>query len=157
MDFSKLVFSKKENTLESELTKSDKQFMELLNALEKIKKDTKKRKFQEWLNYDISDLMFNQKTTFYVKDAINELIKTVNDNLTLYGYTIKDQKHLETRLHHLYIDCKNKMSDYEDYEDISKEEIIKTVTIEEFLENDKTREILEQEHFFKYEIEMEKK
>ena len=49
------------------------------------------------------------------------------------------------------------MSDYEDYEDISKEEIIKTVTIEEFLENDKTREILEQEHFFKYEIEMEKK
>ena len=92
MDFSKLVFSKKENTLESELTKSDKQFMELLNALEKIKKDTKKRKFQEWLNYDISDLMFNQKTTFYVKDAINELIKTVNDNLTLYGYTIKDQK-----------------------------------------------------------------
>ena len=45
------------------------------------------------------------------------------------------------------------MSDIEDYEDISKEEIIKMITVEEFLENKKTREILEQEHFFKYEIQ----
>ena len=49
------------------------------------------------------------------------------------------------------------MSDIEDYEEISKEEIIKMITVEEFLENKKTREILEEEHFFKYEIELEKK
>lgn len=49
------------------------------------------------------------------------------------------------------------MSDMEDYQDISKEEIIKSLTVEDFLENDKTYELLEQEHFFKYEIVMEKK
>lgn len=49
------------------------------------------------------------------------------------------------------------MSDMEDYQDISKEEIIKSFTIEDFLENKKTREILKDEHLFKYEIEMEKK
>ena len=92
MDFSKLNFINNEETLDSKTEKSDKQFMELLNALEKVKKDAKKRKFQEWLNYDISELMYNQNTPFYIKDAINELLATVNTKLTLYGYTIKDQK-----------------------------------------------------------------
>lgn len=92
MDFSKLNFINNEETLDSKTEKSDKQFMELLNALEKVKKDAKKRKFQEWLNYDISELMYNQDTPFYIKDAINELLTTVNTKLTLYGYTIKDQK-----------------------------------------------------------------
>ena len=92
MDFSKLNFINNEETLDSKTEKSDKQFMELLNALEKVKKDAKKRKFQEWLNYDISELMYNQATPFYIKDAINELLETVNTKLTLYGYTIKDQK-----------------------------------------------------------------
>ena len=92
MDFSKLNFINNEETLDSKTEKSDKQFMELLNALEKVKKDAKKRKFQEWLNYDISELMYNQATPFYIKDAINELLATVNTKLTLYGYTIKDQK-----------------------------------------------------------------
>ena len=92
MDFSKLNFINNEDTLDSKTEKSDKQFMELLNALEKVRKDAKKRKFQEWLNYDISELMYNQNTTFYIKDAINELLATVNTKLTLYGYTIKDQK-----------------------------------------------------------------
>ena len=92
MDFSKLNFINNEDTLDSKTEKSDKQFMELLNALEKVKKDAKKRKFQEWLNYDISELMYNQDTPFYIKDAINELLTTVNTKLTLYGYTIKDQK-----------------------------------------------------------------
>ena len=92
MDFSKLNFINNEDTLDSKTEKSDKQFMELLNALEKVKKDAKKRKFQEWLNYDISELMYNQNTPFYIKDAINELLATVNTKLTLYGYTIKDQK-----------------------------------------------------------------
>jgi len=92
MDFSKLNFINNEDTLDSKTEKSDKQFMELLNALEKVRKDAKKRKFQEWLNYDISELMYNQNTTFYIKDAINELLATVNTKLTLYGYTIKEQK-----------------------------------------------------------------
>ena len=92
MDFSKLKIINNEDTLDSKTKKSDKQFMELLNALEKVKKDAKKRKFQEWLNYDISELMYNQNTSFYIKDAINELLATVNTKLTLYGYTIKDQK-----------------------------------------------------------------
>ena len=92
MDFSKLKIINNEDTLDSNTKKSDKQFMELLNALEKVKKDAKKRKFQEWLNYDISELMYNQNTSFYIKDAINELLATVNTKLTLYGYTIKDQK-----------------------------------------------------------------
>ena len=92
MDFSKINFINNEDTLDSKTEKSDKQFMELLNALEKVRKDAKKRKFQEWLNYDISELMYNQNTTFYIKDAINELLATVNTKLTLYGYTIKDQK-----------------------------------------------------------------
>ena len=48
--------------------------------------------YPEWLNYDISELMYNQNTPFYIKDAINELLVTVNTKLTLYGYTIKDQK-----------------------------------------------------------------
>ena len=48
------------------------------------------------------------------------------------------------------------MSGMEDYQYISKEEIINSLTVEDFLENEKTREMLEQEHFFKYEIELEK-
>lgn len=49
------------------------------------------------------------------------------------------------------------MSEMEDYQDVSKQEIVKLITVEEFLKNEKTREILEGEHFLKYEIEMEKK
>ena len=48
--------------------------------------------FQEWLNKDISKYMYNQETLFYVKDAINEILASVNTKLTLYGYTIKEQK-----------------------------------------------------------------
>ncbi len=92
MDFSKLKFINNGDTLDSKTEKSDKKMMELLNALEKVKIDANKRKFQEWLNYDISEYMYNQNTPFYIKDAINELLETVNTKLTLYGYTIKEQK-----------------------------------------------------------------
>jgi len=49
------------------------------------------------------------------------------------------------------------MTDIEDYEDISKKEFVKLIPVEEFLKHEKTREILKDEHFFKYEIEMEQK
>jgi len=92
MDFSKLKIINNEDTLDRKTDKSDKKMMELMFALEKVKKDTRKREFQEWLNKDISKYMYNQETLFYVKDAINEILASVNTKLTLYGYTIKEQK-----------------------------------------------------------------
>lgn len=92
MDFSKLKFINEDDTLDSKTEKSDKKFIELLNALEKVKKDAKKRKFQEWLDTDIREFMQNQEKPFYIKDSINEVINNINTKLTLYGYTIKKQK-----------------------------------------------------------------
>ena len=92
MDFSKLKIINNEDTLDRKTDKSDKKMMELMFALEKVKKDTRKREFQEWLNKDVSKYMYNQETLFYVKDAINEILASVNTKLTLYGYTIKEQK-----------------------------------------------------------------
>ena len=92
MDFSKLHCINNENTLDSKTKKSDEKFLKLMSALEEVKKNAVKIKFQEWLNKDISKYMHNQKTLFYIKDAINEVISNVNIKLTLYGYTIKQQK-----------------------------------------------------------------
>jgi len=92
MDYSKLQCKNNEDTLNTKTIKTDKKMMELMFALEKVKKDTIKRQFQEWLNKDISEYMHNQETPFYIKNAINEFINTVNTKLTLYGYAIKEQK-----------------------------------------------------------------